>query len=233
MRRNAVVIMGVVGVLAGAAIGLIGTGTEAGDRPRPGAGRAAGPAPGNSGAGPTAPRFVVPAKPAPALQTNPSQPDYDPTRFKGIVKLSDVYQREPRNESWAGTVESHLTRGLGADLAKVLPGVTIEPVECRSTMCRVAWRGPGEEERKVIQAIQVLYPPEGMGFGPNQELFLAYKGSHWYPEVGLGNSSELLKGMHVARQKQLTAIREGSKMAQLHGRSMPDDGIPAHAWPEQ
>jgi hypothetical protein len=218
-------IVGAAGVLVGAGFGLIRfhpTDTTATASQSPlSAVKAVGAKRG-------VPRFIASKNGEPVLETNPTKPGYDPTRFRGILSVVDLYQREPRLEVWSKTIEEHLTQGLKTDFAKLLPAVTIDSVECRSTVCRLGWTGPKNEEDKLIRVIEVLYPPSSIGFG-RRTLFVQF----WYPEVQVGDARGFLNGISAARSKQLNSIRRLAKLAESYGKKMPDQRIPDEAWPDK
>jgi hypothetical protein len=224
------VIAGVAGVLVGAGLGFFrfyptDSQTATASQPSRSAEK-------TRGAKQIAPRFVASTGEPALLETNPGKPGYDPTRLRGVFSLVELYQREPRHEEWAKTIENHLAQGLRTDLAKLLPTVTLDSVECRYTLCRLVWRGPKSDESKLVRVIEVLYPAERMAFGRNVAV-LAYKGPFWYPEVQVGDATSLINGMSAARSKQLEQIRRLAKLAESHGEKMPDQRIPDEAWPDK
>jgi hypothetical protein len=122
---------------------------------------------------------------------------------------------------------------LRTDLAKLLPAVTIDSVECRYTICRLVWRGSQSEEGKLLRVINVLYPPESLEFGRDHTFYLTYKGQVFYRDVQVGDANSLLNGMSAARSQQLDQIRRLAKLAESYGKKMPDQRIPDEAWPDK
>ncbi len=107
----------------------------------------------------------------------PGAPGYDPTRFRGILRISDIFAQEPRKEDWAGPVERWLTTRLTQDLKALVPEVSNVTAECRTSTCKLHWDGPRDALTKVKEVHAALYMGTGRtATGPN-ELILVYGGS--------------------------------------------------------
>lgn len=116
---------------------------------------------------PTAVEPPGPARPAPerpvlratrdAIGDVPGMPGYDPAKLSllGKAEASELFEREPRDETWAVPMEANIERRLAYDLGFMEPSAEVESIECRTNICLIELKA-GEWSRAGFFATQVL-----------------------------------------------------------------------------
>jgi hypothetical protein len=88
--------------------------------------------------------------------SDPGEADYDPVRAALLgARLTDLYDREPRDESWAGAMEAQVARLLSSDLEVLFPGSDLA-VHCRTSSCRVDVLVDAAERERAFAILQLL-----------------------------------------------------------------------------
>lgn len=74
-----------------------------------------------------------------SVVTEPTDSRYDALAVLRTMKITEagVFDREPRDESWAAKTESKIADLLRADFQKALPEVDSISVECRTSSCQL------------------------------------------------------------------------------------------------
>ncbi len=102
--------------------------------------------------------------------------DLNPDIGPGGLRPIDAWNSESRDEAWAPGVETAVQNKMQKDLSRISPDVSVS-VNCKTTMCKVSWNGPGELDAGVGFALLTLYRGRGSGpVGPREALFV-YRGS--------------------------------------------------------
>jgi hypothetical protein len=142
------------------------------------------------------------------VETRPGYPGYDPMRLGTVLAQSRIFEQEPRKEPWAGQLESALRTGIASDLARIVPGLEVQDIECRTTICRLRWEKPeGVPDRKVFALLRVLYAGAGGGSGArDNEIFLTYAGGV-LQDIDTGDVPKLLASLKNVRKRRLAWIR--------------------------
>jgi hypothetical protein len=171
------------------------------------------------------PSFVTP--PSAGVQLDPTAANYDALKLGPLVTggLRNVFDGEPRDEGWAGSVEKGLGAALSRDAAGIR-GVSGIEVECRTTMCRVTWSAPAESQPKIQDLVRVLYG--GAGFATRSgEVTIAYAGGDLPPYRDLkGRPDGVLADLRAIRQESLPILRAGTADPNQYLHLKPQE------WPE-
>jgi hypothetical protein len=192
-------------------------------RPGPTAG------PGGAGAAPAArapgPR-LAPGVERPAVELVPGRPGYDPAQLTKFVTLENLFSQEPRNEAWAAPVEQALPGIALRDVERLLPGLRIVGVTCKTTTCRFEWAAPAETEKRAPDVMRFLFP------GAVAETrapyhYVALAGGRWiFSDLPAGDPARTLETAIKARKTVIAQARAG-------GAGGAPSGIPPEAWPQE
>jgi hypothetical protein len=203
----------VAGTVLGVALALTSRHRE---RPRSGESHAPSPSLGASGRQIPPPATLgAPSRHDQTLELHPDAPGYDPSRFAGVIALSTVFDREPRVERWAKPMETYLADRIGTELARLIPGVALRHVECRTATCAVMLDriagdvGAAVKPAVVRQMLAVLYSPAAGEHFQQEELgfVLVYRGTPWLPDVSRDDPDQLISAIERRRAAVLEKIR--------------------------
>ncbi len=186
---------------------------------------------GSAHAPSTPPHFLAAERGAPAIETRPGRPGYDPTRFAALLSARQMFQREPRAAHWADTMEARLRAPIERDLAAVLPGAKFDAIDCKTSVCKVSWTSAGgaADIRKVRDLMLALFSGSGVGSDDETtEVYLIYAGGPMR-DVETQDPDKLLNALADLRQKRLQMIRK----AHEQGRAGPFPALGANEWPRE
>lgn len=159
-----------------------------------------------------------------SVELQPGRKGYDPARLAKVVPLESLFGQEPRNGAWAAPVEEALPGLVLADTDRLLPGLKIVAVSCRTTVCRIEWSGP-EEVGKLAEEVMRILLPGAVSKTRSPYHYVAFSGGRWlYRNVPAGNVQETLSVTRQARERMMAWVRRGTMTP------MPA-GIPPEAWP--
>jgi hypothetical protein len=165
----------------------------------------------------------------PTLSLRPGEPQYDPVRLIGVMRVKDIFTQEPRNARWAGEMEPWLSMNARKDLVKVSPGLTDLQVECKTTMCRFSWFAPAQEGPAVEQALRALYIGAASGRGATKNEWIIVYAGGVFSDVPQGDAAALKRKMITVRRKQLSGI----KGVIAAGQRTNYRDVPNSAWPSE
>jgi hypothetical protein len=209
-RGSLLVVM--TGAVLGTALGLLLRATSEPTGPAPAASGALST--GGAAATGRVPRLAMPSRQGRTLELRPDSPDYNPALLNGIVPTYTVFAKEPRVERWAKPVETYLSDRIGAELPRLVPGVQLDRVECRTAICAVSLkRLPGEEGAAVNPStvrhlLAILYSPAAGAHTPEDLGFmLVYRGQRWFEGVSPDSPGELIAAIEKRRADVLAKIR--------------------------
>jgi hypothetical protein len=171
------------------------------------------------------PRLQVPHEvEPPPVQLVPGQPGYDPTRFTAFVPLRSVFGQEPRDPAWADAVERALPGVVLRDVERLVPGLKIVEIVCRTSTCRLEWKAPPESEKRAAEVMRFLMPGSVSETRAPYHYF-ALSGGEWvFKDLPPGNANRTLEVAATARQKVL-------EQARAQGTPTLAAAIPSDAWP--
>jgi hypothetical protein len=149
-------------------------------------------------------------------------PGYDPTRLSNIFSAGQIFEAEPRDETWARRVEASIGQEIVSDLQSLLPELSGLNFECRTRTCRLRWVGPRAAAEKVNRVTRELHPAAVHGFGPDT-MYLIYGGGVLadYREVG-----DLIAWFERQRRLGLDQLRSDHEFFRRAGLS-------AQRWPRR
>jgi hypothetical protein len=230
VNRDKTYFLGVlaVAILAGALIGLKATSSpSAGSEPARVGVRPAVSAQQAPAARPGPPRIL----PGDAkVQLKPGQPGYDPAHLARFVGIEALFQQEPRDESWAGSVERAIPGLAGRDTERILRGFRVTSVECRTTVCRLTWDVLPEMAERAKGVVRFLVPGSTGGLRGTPPVYyfaLAGAANPWYRGLRPGDPGGTLAALKTARQELLRRLRTGDD------HFLVPAGIPPDAWPKE
>jgi hypothetical protein len=180
---------------------------------------AAKPSPANTN---TVPVFRTTRLRAKRIETDPGRPGYDVSRLAALVPPWDIFAQEPRNPKWATAVETTLKSRMEDELLRLAPEIKSVQVECRSTMCRVAFDAPPESER-IRSLFKVLYAGPGISSWRPDGLYTSYNGTT-FNGVPSGDADALF-----ARLAQLRKMR----LEKIHRSGRDFGGVKLAEWPHE
>jgi hypothetical protein len=222
-------ILAILGVLVGLAWWRLTTRPVAAGR-SPGLSPSAAPAVargGPAGTKPAAPRFVTPAT---AEEINdrlvPGAPGYNPSKLAHVIRLTELFEREPRNASWAEVIEREVPALAVQDTQRLLPGFRVTGMECHTTICRISTRvDPGNEV--LAKRLQHLLIPGPVAEFAQNDWYVAFHGN-LYADVEMGNPEATMAKWKEIRSSMLKSARAG-RYDYLH----KEDHIDPDRWPAQ
>jgi hypothetical protein len=172
-------------------------------------------------------------------QLVPGQAGYDPTRFVGVVKPSDVFDQEPRDDKWATAVETRLSAMVQQEVAGIVPDAGRVKIECRTSMCKFTWEGPQGESvsspasynGRMSEVIHVLYGGVGGGIraGNNPAVWAIYAGSE-LANLPRDDIDGLFRGIQEHRKKRLQTMWTFHERT---GRRVFPEGIDMNSVPKE
>ena len=112
----------------------------------------------------------------PAPTTASASPDaapkvvYDPTRLiESGVPAGEVFLKEPRDETWAGVVETVIGGKMRDDLARLVPGSSLQ-MTCKTLTCLIGVVAPAEKRAAALALVKiVMLGPFLIDFDPKED----------------------------------------------------------------
>jgi hypothetical protein len=105
---------------------------------------------------PNPPRFVGSN---PAVQNDPTAPDYDAVKLLDLTnRAQDVYRAEPRDPLWAPQMEATLREKIVTEIGERAKHAEILSLECHTSTCR-AVLDAGDDDTKRNQTMIALQEP--------------------------------------------------------------------------
>jgi hypothetical protein len=172
------------------------------------------------------PRFVPPGSSENGrIETDPTNPRYDPTKFLRVMPVRNLFAMEPRSSDWAGPMEQFFREHVARDVSQLPAPIAID-VECKTTMCRFRWDAPGEAGAKIRRLISFLYIGSGAGSGiDDNEWVIMYKGG-WLEGISAGNPEVLARALEAQRKKQLRVAKARAERGQPILRELSPSELP-------
>jgi hypothetical protein len=175
---------------------------------------------------PATPRFVTPPI---AEEINdrpaPGAPGYNPSKLAHLVPLRELFEREPRNASWAAVIEREVPALAAQDTERLLPGFKVTGMECHTTICRVSWRVDPGYELLTKKLLRIVIPGAVSHLEQNNDWHVALHGNI-FAEVEMGNPEATL-----ARLKEIRSSAMKSARAGRDDYFLQEDNIAADRWP--
>jgi hypothetical protein len=186
-------------------------------------------APGGAGSGPGVPQFRDGVEPDRLV---PGTARYNPSALADFLGLTGLFEQEERNDSWARTVESNLPPLLLNDTARVVPGLRIAAIQCKTTMCKISWTAPEERRERVKAILKFLVPGARSGIRPGTEesgenFYVTFAGGYGPFRGSTASDPETtLKMLQDLRVQTFGRFRLGN-----YGRIPVPAGIAPSDWP--
>lgn len=157
----------------------------------------------------------------------PGRPGYDPGAITELIPLEQLFAQEPRNDDWAKKIEEALPGIALRDVERLVPGLEIVGIVCKTTSCRLEWRAPKESIQRARAVMRFLVPAAVAETRPPYH-YVALAGGRWlYRDVPAGDPGKTLAVAEQARERILARMRRRNP-------SFPGPaGIPPESWPRQ
>jgi hypothetical protein len=156
-----------------------------------------------------------------AVVINPTAPDYDPVHAAAALGgTRNLFPREPRDPAWAVPVEAALTPMISDDLTRAVPGVSDVKVECRTTMCRISWKGPHDQQNLARQVLSTMYSGAIESFPGINDILITYAGGPFFSSFK-GRPTELIAKFTSDRAARLQELRSGQAPRHIAGKLPP------------
>jgi hypothetical protein len=171
------------------------------------------------------PRFAVAAPPK--IELRPGAPGYNPSRFLALMPARDVFEQEPRRESWAKPIENWFTETVAKDFANIKSLRNLR-VECRTSSCRFQWEDAGDDNRRIARLIRVLYNVGGGG-AEKHEVTLMLQGAGLVAGISPDDPQGAIAAVKARRDEQIRAVTQAKPevIARLYPELAPAD------WPKE
>jgi hypothetical protein len=171
------------------------------------------------------PKLLVPATGAPSAmpEANPQAPGYDPVKLLYFMVPTRIFSAEPRDPVWAEAVEKRLRPRLEKDLSTISPDISDVTMECRTSICRIAWKAPPDLETVTGDVVRFLYGGAAANRSRANELLVFYKGG-FYKDTG--TADDLVRRIDEERSRLLASIHSGRAQHILAN-------VPDKFWPKE
>lgn len=157
------------------------------------------------------PRFVTYENP----KGDPRSPEYDPSSLvQHGERLTNLFEREPRDEKWAAAMERAMLAPVTGDLKAVIPGIDNVTIECKTAVCKLRWTTQGEptkvEDARVNAVLTQVYGGSALSRVVNNTAFLAYAGGPTPFATLKGQADEAAALLLQNRSHRLARLRAGT-----------------------
>lgn len=154
----------------------------------------------------------------------PGRPGYDPYYLAHIMSLQNVFDQEPKNQVWAGVMETELATLPG--LENLLPDVKIDRVECKTTVCRLYLEIPARSPHdrfNTQRVIDRLVPGSVQTLQTDNVYYVAFAGGHgFYRGASTDDPRETLRLLEQTRRSVLNDVQQRPSTL----------GFPRELWPK-
>jgi hypothetical protein len=137
----------------------------------------------------------------------PGRPGYSAAALVRYQSPRQLFDQEPRNETWARPLELALPGFVARGMDRLLPGFSVTSVACRTTICKVAWNVTGEKADRAGALMTYLLPP-AVGMVMPDGYYVAFSGLP-YSRVDWRNPGVLMQAISEQRQRSLRKVRAG------------------------
>jgi hypothetical protein len=142
-----------------------------------------------------------------AAEATPGGPLYNPRKMLRVLGARDLFENEPRSESWAPTVESWLAGHIAEDLKAQVGADAAVTVECRTATCRIVI-SENTDFGTALGLIEGMYTPSASSSdSAARSLYFVYgpgeRGPH--STVRVGDSSGTIAELQRIRGNRLRA----------------------------
>jgi hypothetical protein len=145
------------------------------------------------------------------VSTDPRHPAYDPRKLALLGKNAfDLYESEPRVESWASAIEG-LLQPVVEERVKNVPGAKVVAIDCRTSSCAVTAEAPAQLDLELQLELQAT--PYG-----DHEVFKveeSEEGTFRFTIIGLMSSERRAPQIYGERLEKLRVAAEGRKAQRI------------------
>jgi len=141
------------------------------------------------------------------------------------------FRVESRDTDWSLPLEEWLSITLESDLKKAVPAAREPQVECRTTTCRIRWKGWADDNLKVRMVIRALYHPFVTAQRSPNEIVCSFREDSETPLA----AKKTIESLRERRARSIADLHSGRALDRLYGvapeRSARPDFIPSKNWP--
>jgi hypothetical protein len=117
------------------------------------------------------------------------------------MESADLFRQEPRDPAWADRVERKVTEIMTAEVPRLLPGLEIKTIRCRTTICDVTWEASPEADRRASELMMYILPGAFTNTRDSHHYFALAGGNGPYQGVRPGDAQGGLRVLAELRQK--------------------------------